>query len=268
MDITSIILPIVVLGVMGLLFAVMLAQIATKFEVKVDPRQEEVRKALPGANCGACGYPGCDGCAKAIFKGEAEVSACVIGGPSVTEAVANAMGVEALSTDDKNVAVVKCNGTCENAKDLYEYSGLQDCRAQISMFGGKKACNYGCLGCGSCVSVCKFDAIHMVNGVAVVDKEKCVACEACIKTCPKQIISLVPYNQIAVVKCSSHDKAKDVRANCKVGCIGCTICAKTYPEGFTMDKFLSIESKEANLDVELLKLAAEKCPNKCIDIYE
>lgn len=264
----TILIPIAVLAVMGLLFAIILGQISTKFEVKIDETEESVLKALPGANCGACGYPGCAGCARAIANGEAEVSACVIGGPSVTEAVASAMGVEALAEDDKQVAVVKCNGTCENAKDLYSYAGLDDCRAQISLFGGKKACNYGCLGCGSCVKACKFDAIHMVDGVALVDKEKCVACEACVKTCPKNIIQMVPYSQKAVVKCSSHDKGKDVRANCKVGCIGCTICAKTYPEGFTMDNFLSIETKSDDLDLELLKQAAEKCPNKCIDIYE
>ncbi|MDO4672565.1 MAG: RnfABCDGE type electron transport complex subunit B [Porphyromonadaceae bacterium] len=263
-----ILIPVAVLAIMGLLFAVMLGQISTKFEVQIDETEAAVRKALPGANCGACGYPGCDGCAKAITKGEAAVSACVIGGPSVTEKVAQAMGVDATTTSDKQVAVVKCNGTCDNAKDLFDYAGLEDCRAQISMFGGKKACNYGCLGCGSCVKACQFDAIHMVDGVALVDREKCVACGACVNTCPKNIITMVPYTQKAVVKCSSHDKGKDVRANCKVGCIGCTICAKTYPEGFTMDNFLSIESKEDNLDLELQKQAAEKCPNKCIHIYE
>lgn len=263
---TTIMIPVLVLAAMGLLFAIMLGQISTKFHVEIDEVEASVRVALPGANCGACGYPGCDGCAKAIANGEAPVSACVIGGPNVTAAVASAMGVEATGGSDKQVAVVKCNGTCENAKDLYKYSGLDDCRAQISLYGGKKACNYGCLGCGSCVKACKFDAIHMVDGVAVVDKEKCVACHACVDTCPKHIITMVPYSQKAIVKCSSHDKGKDVRGNCKVGCIGCSICAKTYPEGFTMDKFLSIETISDDLDVELLKQAAEKCPAKCIDV--
>ncbi|MDD7463390.1 MAG: RnfABCDGE type electron transport complex subunit B [Anaerococcus sp.] len=265
---TNVLIPVAVLAVMGLLFAIMLGQIATKFEVKIDDTEEAVLNALPGANCGACGYPGCAGCAKAIRNGEAEVSACVIGGPSTTEAVAKAMGVDAVGSSEKMIAVVKCNGTCENAKDLYDYAGLEDCRAQISMFGGKKACNYGCLGCGSCVKACQFDAIYMVDGVALVDREKCVGCEACFKTCPKEIISMVPYSQRSIVKCSSHDKGKDVRSNCKVGCIGCTICAKTYPEGFTMDKFLSKETISDDLDLELLKQAAEKCPMKCIDVYE
>lgn len=264
----SIAIAVIVLAIMGFVFAIILGQISTKFAVEVDKTESDVRAALPGANCGACGYPGCDGCAKAIARGEAAVNACVIGGQSVTDAVSEIMGVTGASGDDKQVAVVKCNGTCDNAKDLFEYSGLEDCRAQISLFGGKKACNYGCLGCGSCVKACQFDSIHMVDGVAFVDKEKCVACRACVETCPKNIISMVPYSQQAVVKCSSHDKGKDVRANCKVGCIGCSICAKTYPEGFTMDNFLSIETiSSGELDLELLKQAAEKCPAKCIDVY-
>lgn len=263
----NIVIPIVVLSLMGLIFALILGQISAKFEVKVDETEALVREALPGANCGACGYPGCDGCAKAIANGEASVNACVIGGPAVADKVAEIMGVSNTGGSEKKVAVVKCNGTCENAKDLYDYQGIDDCRAQISLFGGKKACNYGCLGCGSCVEACQFDAIHMVDGVALVDKEKCVACGACVDTCPKNIITMVPYGQQAVVKCSSHDKGKDVRANCKVGCIGCSICSKTYPEGFTMDNFLSIETiSDGKLDEELLKQAAEKCPAKCIHV--
>lgn len=262
----NILIPTLVLAVLGFVLAGLLGVISKKFEVKTDPIVERVREALPGANCGACGYPGCDGCANAIAKGEAPVSACVIGGQSVTDAVASAMGVESAGAGVKKVAVVKCNGTCENAKDLYEYAGLEDCRAQIALFGGKKACNYGCLGCGSCVKACEFDAIHMVNGVSLVDKEKCVACGACVKICPKNIIDLVPYSQKAIVKCSSHDKGKDVRGNCKVGCIGCSICARTYPEGFAMDNFLSKEIISDNLDLELLKESAQKCPAKCIDV--
>ena len=263
---TSIITPVIVLALLGFIFAIALGVISEKFHVETSIEEESVRAALPGANCGACGYPGCDGCANAIAKGEAPVSACVIGGQSVTDAVANAMGVESAGAGAKKVAVVKCNGTCENAKDLYEYAGLEDCRAQIALFGGKKACNYGCLGCGSCVKACEFDAIHMINGVSLVDKEKCVACGACVKICPKNIIDLVPYSQKAIVKCSSHDKGKDVRGNCKVGCIGCSICARTYPEGFAMDNFLSKEIISDNLDLELLKESAQKCPAKCIDV--
>lgn len=263
----EILLPIVVLGALGFLFAVALGLISSKFKVETSVTEEAVRNALPGANCGACGYPGCDGCAAAIAKGEAPVSACVIGGPTVTEAVAEAMGVEAVSNDSRQVAVVKCNGDCDSARDLFEYSGLDDCRAQIALFGGKKECNYGCIGCGTCEKTCPFDAIHVHNGVAKVDRNKCVACGKCVEACPKDIITLVPYAQKAVVLCSNQEKGKDARKKCDKACIACTLCAKTYPEGFEMKKNLSVENIDPNLDVELLQQAADKCPNKCIEVF-
>ena len=142
---SNILIPILVLGVLGFIFALALGFISSKFQVETSVTEEAVRNALPGANCGACGYPGCDACAAAIAKGEAAVDACVIGGPSTTASVAKAMGVEASASDNRQVAVVKCNGDCDSAKDLFEYSGLSDCRAQVSLFGGKKECNYGCL---------------------------------------------------------------------------------------------------------------------------
>lgn len=264
----NILTPVLVLGALGFLFAIALGIISKKFYVETSVTEEAVRNALPGANCGACGYPGCDGCAAAIAKGEAPVSACTIGGPSTTEAVAAAMGVETTASDDRQVAIVKCNGDCDSAKDKFEYAGIPDCRAQIALFGGKKECNYGCLGCGTCENVCPFDAIHVHNGVAVVDRNKCVACGKCVAACPKDIITLVPYAQKAVVLCSNQEKGKDARKKCDKACIACTLCVKTYPEGFEMKKNLSVENIDSNLDVELLKAAAEKCPNNCITVMD
>ena len=263
----EILLPVVVLGVLGFLFATLLGLISSKFKVETSVTEEAVRSALPGANCGACGYPGCDGCAAAIAKGEAPVDACVIGGPSTTANVAKAMGVEAVANDNRQVAVVKCNGDCDSAKDMFEYSGLTDCRAQIALFGGKKECNYGCLGCGTCENTCPFDAIHVHNGVAKVDRNKCVACGKCVAACPKDIISLVPYSQKAVVLCSNQEKGKDARKKCDKACIACTLCAKSYPEGFEMKKNLSEEVINNDLDPELLQQAADKCPNSCIEVF-
>ena len=263
----EILLAVVVLGVLGFLFATLLGLISSKFKVETSVTEEKVRNALPGANCGACGYPGCDGCAAAIAKGEAPVDACVIGGPSTTANVAKAMGVEAVANDNRQVAVVKCNGDCDSAKDMFEYSGLTDCRAQIALFGGKKECNYGCLGCGTCENTCPFDAIHVHNGVAKVDRNKCVACGKCVAACPKDIISLVPYSQKAVVLCSNQEKGKDARKKCDKACIACTLCAKTYPEGFEMKKNLSEEVINNDLDPELLQQAADKCPNSCIEVF-
>lgn len=264
----DLLVPVIVLAVMGFIFAVALGIISNKFHVEKSVKEAAVRDALPGANCGACGFPGCDGLAEAIAKGEAPVDACAIGGASTTEAVAEAMGVEASGSDDRKVAVVKCNGTDEAAKDQYKYQGLTDCRSQIALFGGKKACDYGCIGCGTCEKACPFDAIHIVNGVAKVDRAKCVACGKCVDVCPKNIIELVPFSQKQVVLCSSHDKGKDARTKCDNSCIGCTICARTYPEAFEMDDFLSKAVVGDDFDPELLKTACEKCPNKCIEIFE
>ena len=265
---TSIVTPILVLGLLGFIFAMALGFISKKFHVETSVEEEAVRNALPGANCGACGYPGCDACAKAIAGGEASVDACVIGGPSTTANVAAAMGVDAVANDNRQVALVKCDGDCDSAKDLYNYSGIDDCRAQISLFGGKKACNYGCLGCGTCEKECPFDAIHVQNGVALVSRDKCVACGKCVAACPKDIIKLVPFAQKAAVLCSNREKGKDARKKCDKACIACTICAKTYPEGFEMTKNLSEEVINPDLDLELLKQAADKCPNKCIEIFD
>ena len=252
--IQTIIIPIVVLAILGFVFAVGLGFVSQKFHVEKSLKEQEVRNCLPGANCGACGFPGCDGLAAAIAKGEAPVDACAIGGKATSDAVAAAMGVEAVGGADRKVAIVKCDGTCEAAKDIFQYSGIEDCRAQIALFGGKKACNYGC--------------VHVKEGVAIVDRDKCVACGKCVSTCPKNIITLVPISQKQVVICSSHDKGKDARNNCKNSCIGCSICAKTYPEAFAMDNFLSVEQIGKDFDPDLLKQAAEKCPNKCIEVFE
>lgn len=263
----NLLLPVVVLAIMGFIFAVALGVVSEKFHVETSVKEQNVRAALPGANCGACGFPGCDGLAAAIAKGEAPVNGCAIGGPATAEAVALAMGVEPVAADARKVALVKCNGTVEASHDKYNYQGLEDCRVQIALFGGKKACSYGCIGCGTCEKACPFDAIHVINGVALVNRDKCVACGKCVDVCPKNIIELVSFNLKHAVLCSSHDKGKDARANCNNSCIGCSICARTYPEGFAMDNFLSKAQMPENVDLELLKTACEKCPNKCITTY-
>lgn len=258
---TEVLYPMAILGGLGLLFGVVLGFASKVFAVEVDPKVEAVRKALPGANCGACGYPGCDGCASAIVEGKAPANACIVGGKSVSEKVASILGVEAGETV-KQVATVLCQGDCDKAKSKYKYTGLRDCRAQNILSGGSKSCSYGCLGCGTCVDVCKYDAIHIVNGVALVDKEKCVACKACINVCPKKIIELVPYDNEVVVKCKSNDPGKVVRKNCSTGCIGCRICVKSCPE----DAFI-FENNLSRIDYEKCTncgICAEKCPTGAI----
>ncbi|WP_036729445.1 RnfABCDGE type electron transport complex subunit B [Peptoniphilus mikwangii] len=229
MDFKLIILPMIILAVIGAIFGVVLSIASKVFAVKVDEKVTAIRDVLPGANCGACGFPGCDGLAQAIADGKAPVTACAIGGKEVADCIADVMGVNAENVD-KMVANVLCQGTCGKAKEKYNYNGLVDCRLISDFQRGSKSCNYGCVGGGTCVTVCEFDAIHIVDGVAKVDKEKCVACKKCIEICPKHLIDLIPYKAKTVVDCHSNDVGKDVRVNCSVGCIACKLCEKNCPK--------------------------------------
>ena len=216
---------VILLGIMGLIFGAVLAFAAQKFAVEVDEREAKILEVLPGANCGGCGYPGCGGVAAAIVKGEAPVNACPVGGSAVAAKVGEIMGV-AAETGEKQVAHVMCKGTCSSAANKYEYQGITDCRAAVALIGGPKSCSFGCLGLGTCVSVCAFGALSIVDGVAVVDEDKCVLCGKCIDTCPKGLIQKKPAKQEVVVECSSKDKGKDVKDKCSAGCIGCKKCEK------------------------------------------
>ncbi len=257
----SIVYPVIVLGGLGLLFGIGLSLASKAFSVERDPRIDEVRKALPGANCGACGYPGCDGLASAIVAGEAPVDACNVGGAPVAEKIADIMGVN-VTESVRYVATVLCQGDCNKAKEKYIYDGIMDCRAQNMLAGGSKSCSYGCLGYGTCKDVCEFDAIQIIDGIAVIDKDKCTACKKCISVCPKGIIELIPYEQEVIVKCKSKDPGKIVRGNCTIGCIGCGICAKNCPQ-----EAIKLENNLAKIDYEKCVncgICAEKCPTKAI----
>lgn len=259
---SNMIIAAIVVGVIGLCVGLILGLADKKFKVEVDERETLVRSMLPGNNCGGCGYPGCDGLAAAIVAGTAPVNACPVGGAPVAENIAGVMGVEA-EQGERMTAFVKCAGTCDKTKRWYNYYGINDCR-QASLLAGKgeKACDYGCLGYGSCVKACKFDAIHVVDGVAVVDKEKCVSCGACAAACPKHIIEVVPAKAKHLVQCNSNYKGKDVKAVCSVGCIGCGICAKQCETGA-----ITLENNLAHIDYEKCTgcgKCAEKCPVKII----
>lgn len=238
-----------VIGAIGIIIGVLLGIASEKFKVEVDEREILVRAELPGNNCGGCGFPGCDGLANAIAAGTAPVNACPVGGAAVADKIAAIMGVESGQAV-KKVAFVKCKGTCDKTRVQYNYFGMDDCRKVSVVPGsGEKACTYGCMGYGSCVKACAFDAIHIVDGVAVVDKEKCVACGKCVETCPNHLIELVPYDAKHLVQCSSHDKGKDVKAKCDNGCIGCTLCTK------------QCESAAIHMDNNLAVIDYEKCTN-------
>lgn len=258
----GILIAAVIIGVTGLLVGLLLGAASKKFAVEVDEKQIAVRDCLPGNNCGGCGYAGCDALAEAIAKGEAAVNACPVGGSAAADRIGAIMGVSA-GEGEKNVAFVKCNGTCDKTERKYNYYGIRDCKKAMQVpGGGDKACEFGCLGMGSCVAACQFDAIHIVNGVALVDKEKCVACGKCVAECPKGLIEFVPYSTKHAVQCSSLAKGKDVKAACETGCIGCGICAKQCEFGAII-----IENNLAYIDQSKCTKCgkcAEKCPQKII----
>lgn len=262
MSIQAIILATVVVGGVGLFIGFFLGVSGEKFKVEVDEREEAILGVLPGNNCGGCGYAGCSGLAAAIVNGEAPVGACPVGGSPVAELIGEIMGVSAAESV-RRIAFVKCGGNCEKAKQDYEYTGVEDCAAQAFVpGGGAKSCKYGCYGYGNCVKVCPFDAIHIVDGIAQVDKDACKACGKCISACPRNLIEFVPYEAKHIVQCSSRDKGKDVMKACSVGCIGCRLCEKNckYDAVHVVDNIAYIDQEKCTQ----CGACVEKCPKKII----
>ncbi len=250
------------IGGIGLVVGIFLGIASKVFFVPVDEKEEAINEVLPGANCGGCGYSGCGALAAAIVKGEAAVNACVVGQQPVADKIAEIMGSDAGSSE-KMVAFVRCVGSCDNTSENYDYSGTQSClMAKFAPTGGPKSCRFGCTGFGDCVKACAFDAVHIVDGIAVVDKEKCVDCKACMKACPKGLIIEVPYKAKARVACVNPEKGKPVMSNCKVGCISCQKCVRECP----FDA-IHMEGGFPVIDYEACKNCGKcvrECPRKCI----
>jgi Na+-translocating ferredoxin:NAD+ oxidoreductase RNF subunit RnfB len=261
-SIMGVIITTILLSLLGLIIGLFLGKASQKFKIKVDPKEVQVRALLPGANCGACGFAGCDAMAHAIVLKTAAVNGCPVGGAPVAQAIAEVMGVETQDSE-KQVAFVKCAGTCDKTKVKYNYIGIEDCnKVSVTPGKGAKKCTYGCMGYGSCVKVCEFDAIHIVDGIAVVDKAKCVACGKCVAMCPNNIIELVPCKANHLVQCNSCDKGKTVKENCEVGCIACMMCTKVCE----FDA-IKVENNIAHIDYSKCTncgKCAQKCPVKII----
>ena len=257
-----IIFSVALISIIALIIGIFLGVSSEIFKVKVDEKVTKVRECLPGNNCGGCGYAGCDALAEAIAKGEAAVNQCPVGGANVAAKISEVMGVVA-DESVKMVAFVHCDGTCVNANKVYEYNGTKDCRLAASLpNAGEKKCSYACLGYGTCVEACKFDAIHIIDGVAKVDEEKCVACKACINACPMKVIGLVPYKKEHKVVCSNRDKGKMAIDACKVSCIACGMCEKTCKkDAINVVGNLAIMNFDKCDDCGD---CATKCPRKCI----
>ncbi len=263
-DMSPVMTAAVSMAVLGVLFGIGLVLAAVAFRTDEDPRQEQVLQALPGINCGACGYAGCRGYAEAVCGGE-DVNLCLPGGQDIARHLADIMGVEIEEIVRKR-AVVHCQGGTERCPDRFQYHGEADCRAAHLTSGGPKSCVYGCLGFGSCAQACPFDAITMnEQRLPVVDPEKCTACGICVETCPRDLISLLPMPFKIYLGCSSHDRGKAVKDICEVGCIACSLCAKKDPhEAIVMkDQLPVLDHQEADGD---FSVAAEVCPMNCFVI--
>ena len=259
----GILIATVTIGGVGLFVGLFLAFAGKVFFVPVDEKEIAVREVLPGANCGSCGFPGCDGLAASIAKGEAAVSACPVGGAEVAAKIGEIMGVAAGETQ-RMVAFVRCTGSCEDTTEKYIYSGPKSCTTLgLVPASGPKSCTFGCAGFGDCVNVCEFDAIHIVKGVAVVDESACKDCKKCIEICPKGLIVEIPADRKARVACANPAKGKAVISACAKGCIACKKCAKACPvEAIDVD-----EKGYAVLDYEKCincGKCKKECPRNCI----
>ncbi len=260
-------IAIILLGIIGAIAAFILFVLSKKFEVKEDPRIAQVLEVLPGANCGGCGYPGCGGFAVACVKAELlEDLSCPVGGADVMKSVAAIMGKDAGDTLPK-VAVVRCNGTCDVRPRTNKYDGAGNCSIAASLYSGETGCSFGCLGLGDCVDACAFDAIHinLQTGLAEVTEEKCVACGACVKVCPKNIIEMRkkgPKSRRIFVSCINKDKGGVARKACSNACIGCSKCFKECTFGA-----ITIENNLAYIDdtkCRLCRKCVAVCPTNAI----
>jgi H+/Na+-translocating ferredoxin:NAD+ oxidoreductase subunit B len=240
-----------------------LAIAARILAVKKDERVTDVENILPGANCGACGFPGCSGYAEGIVKDDADITLCSPGGPDVLAKIAEFMGKEADLSGEKMVAQVHCRGNRDSSTYSFTYKGLDDCNAMQAMYKGDKDCKYGCLAGGSCIKVCPVDAISRDDKNRIwVDKDLCISCEKCITVCPTEVIQMIPYSADVIVACNSLDKGGKVKKYCSVGCIGCKICEKKSVEGgFIVENFLATIDYDKQGD---RTGALKACPPKCI----
>lgn len=263
---TTIYLAIAVLGGLGVVFGVVLAIVASKFSVNIDPKVEKVRETLPGANCSACGYAGCMGYAEAVVGNpDVAVNLCVPGKSATAEKIAEITGKKAEKVEPR-IARVFCQGGTSLSQRKFIYTGVKDCTAAVLAAGGDKSCEYGCLGYGTCMRACPFGAITMgSDDLPFIDPEKCTACGKCVAACPKQVIEIAQASKAVVISCHSRDKGADTKKKCQVGCIACGICVRTCP----VDA-IKIDNNLARIDHDrciVCGLCVKKCPTSAIRDY-
>ncbi len=247
----------------GLILAIMLVIAAKFLKVSVDEKFTDIRACLPGVNCGACGYTGCDSYAAALVNDPTvKTNLCIPGADAVAAEIANVLGVEAEDVIEQT-SRVKCNGNCDKTGKIAELYGAKSCAAAKLVYGGAGKCTFGCIGLGDCTKVCPTNAICIDNGIARIIKEKCIGCGLCAKTCPNSVISLADAVCTVTVKCNNHDKGAITRKKCTAGCIGCKKCENTCPNGAitVQDNLAVIDYSKCTNCGECAKV----CPVGCIE---
>ncbi len=262
---------VALLGCIGLFFGIGLAIAAHKFAVETNPLIEEVLESLPLAQCGGCGYPGCEGYAIAVVNDpDVPPNLCFPGKEAVAERVAELTGKKMAAVEDQ-IALVRCSRKEGKVSHKHEYIGFASCTAANLGFGGPSSCSYACIGLGECAAVCPFYAIKMVDGFPVVNPDKCVGCGVCVRTCPKNIIELQTLKARVYVPCSTKAPGKDVKAVCEVGCIACKLCVRSCPA-----KAVSYEDNKVVIDHKVCleygsaceEVCVSKCPRNILRHYE
>ena len=243
--------------VLGIICAAMLAVASKVMAVKIDERVKKLREFLPGANCGACGYSGCDGYAEALANEDAITNLCTPGGDKVSQEISAFLGVEVEDVIEA-VAAVYCGGDCNSRQRKMDYSGIQTCAAAKQVYGGQNACAFGCLGFGDCAAVCPSGAICIEDGLARIDSRRCVGCRLCVAACPNSVIRMDYSGSTAAVLCRNTEKGAVVRNKCSKGCIGCMRCVKECPaEAISViDNLASVEQSKCT--------GCGKCADVCV----
>lgn len=265
MNIAAILFAVAALGGLGVLFGAVLSVADKKFAIAVDERVEKIRAALPGANCGACGYAGCDAFAQAVVDGKVKPNACIPGGAASATAIGEIMG-ERVETQDPMVAKAICQGEIGVSRQRYDYDGYRSCKMASSMAGGPKKCPYACIGLGDCVEVCAFDALRVENGLVRVDEAKCTACGLCASICPRQSIQIRPKSATVMVRCQNRDSGRAAREECMKACIACRRCLKECKADA-----ITVEDGYARIDPEKCTRCGAcvgVCPCNCITMAD
>ena len=251
-----------ILGGLGLAVGLMLIFASKKFKVDTNPLVEEIISVLPGANCGACGYAGCADFANCVVNENAPITGCPVGGFEVAKDIGGILGQD-VSESEKQYPFIMCHGGL-NCVDRFDYVGFEDCKAVLMLSDGEKGCSYGCMGRGTCVRACPFDALSIgEDRLPHVNKNLCTSCGLCIASCPNNVLVFAKESERVHVRCVSHDKGKTVKEVCKVGCIGCKICEKNCPEqAITVTDFIAVIDQDK---CTACGICVDKCPQNTIE---